>query len=97
MSDNKFEATFHGSSADSAIASLYVKIGGEWIEFIPKTEVELPGEGEKPDVYGIYCNGLGEDFGFYAREAEESGLLAVYRAGFAHGFKTGVKKETTDD
>lgn len=39
----------------------------------------------RPDVYGIYMNGLDEDSNFYAREAEESGLHAVYNAGFAAG------------
>lgn len=38
-----------------------------------------------PDVYGIYCQGLDEDRGFYAREAEVSGLEAVYKAGVAAG------------
>lgn len=37
------------------------------------------------DVYGIYMNGLSEDSGYYAREAEESGLRAVYEAGVAAG------------
>ena len=44
-------------------------------------ESEFPGV----DFYEIYMNGLDEDSGFYAREAEESGLEAVYKAGFEAG------------
>jgi len=43
------------------------------------------GEDLKSKVYGIYIRGLDADAGFYAREAEESGLMAVYEAGFNAG------------
>ena len=40
----------------------------------------------KPILYQIYMGGL-VDENFYAREAEESGLLSVYKAGFEAGRK----------
>ena len=45
----------------------------------------------KPALYQVYMNGLVEP-NFYAREAEEDGLLAVYNAGVEAG-----RKEKTDD
>lgn len=44
-------------------------------------------EEEFPDVdfYGIYMNGLRVLSGFYADQAEESGLEAVYKAGYEAG------------
>jgi len=39
------------------------------------------------ELYSIYMNGLDEDAGYYAREAEESGLRAVYEAGVEAGKK----------
>lgn len=40
---------------------------------------------DEPDVFGIYCEGLTDDRGYYAREAEVSGLRAVYEAGLKAG------------
>ena len=45
----------------------------------------------KPALYQVYMNGLVEP-NFYAREAEEDGLLAVYKAG-----REAALKEKTDD
>lgn len=36
-------------------------------------------------AWAIYCANLPEDAGFYAREAEESALAAVYLAGVNAG------------
>lgn len=44
----------------------------------------------RSELYSIYMAGLDEDAGYYAREAEESGLLAVYKAGVEAGQRLGV-------
>lgn len=36
-------------------------------------------------AWSIYCNNLSEDHGYYAREADEEGLAAIFRAGVAAG------------
>ncbi len=46
-----------------------------------ENDSEFPGV----DFYGIYVIGLDKDSGYYALEAEESGLEAVYKAGFEAG------------
>lgn len=43
-------------------------------------------------VFGIYCNGLSEDYNFYAREADEVGLVAVYEAGIEVGSRIDMRK-----
>lgn len=44
-------------------------------------------EEERDRARSIYMNNLGEEFNFYAGEADDDGLAAVYQAGFEAGKK----------
>lgn len=52
-------------------------------------EKELEGlrTAQKKNMYHYYLENVSEDAGFYYREADEDGLLAVYELGFEHGQK----------
>lgn len=62
------------------------------VAFITSWPVKLSAELLEDEVRSIYMNNLGDDFNYYAREAEDCGLVAVYNAGLAAG-----RQEKIDD
>lgn len=74
-----------GQLAIDAIAEMQ----NQGILFRERTAEPPVTEALKRALYGVYMEGLNPDTsGYYAREAEEDGLLAVYKAGIAVGRRT---------